>query len=302
MTKQEFAKQLQTEMIQKMGETVTVCLREVCKNNGVTFQGLLIMEKNSNAGPTIYLDTFWDCYLEGMPLVQIVDSIIQIYRQNQPEIQVDMDFFQDFNKVKDRIAYKLIHAEKNKLLLEQIPYVPLLDLAICFYYVYFSQELGNGIILIHNSHMKMWNTNTTELMRLAERNTRKLLGEELIAMEQLVKGWSSQCEPANLNAQQNVSQEMPLYILSNHKQLYGAACILYQGLLSEIAQKWNADLLILPSSVHEVILLPDDGKEDIETLREMVCEVNSTEVGPEEILSNQVYHYDRENHKIFIKL
>ena len=67
-----------------------------------------------------------------------------------------MDFFKDFEKVKDRIVYRLIHAGRNKELLDEIPHIPFWDLAICFSYSFWSEELGDGMILIRNEHMESW--------------------------------------------------------------------------------------------------------------------------------------------------
>ena len=92
--------------------------------------------------------------------------------------------------------------------------------------------------------------------------------------------------------------ETPLYVLTNKARLYGASCILYPNLLDSIADKLTCDFYLIPSSIHEVILVPESGTEDT-NLNDMVAEVNHTQVDPKEVLADHVYYYDRkEDHMI----
>ncbi|MBR6173140.1 MAG: hypothetical protein IKQ49_08255 [Eubacterium sp.] len=68
------------------------------------------------------------------------------------------------------------------------------------------------------------------------------------------------------------------------------------AMLTMIAQQMGTDFFVLPSSVHEVLILPDDGSQDLESLQFMVREINRTEVAPEDRLSDFVYHYDAQDH------
>ncbi len=295
----EFAKKIQRAMTEVLGEEYEVRLQEVQKNNGVVLQGLLIMAKQQNVSPTIYLKPFWEAYERGVTLAEVVSRILQIYREDTPNGNIDMNFFRDFERVKDRICYRLIDAEKNGKLLEKIPYIRFLDLAICFYYAYDSKELGNGTILIYNSHVAMWNTNVKEIMKYAQSNTQSIFPWENSSMEHVIKELMQEHEELleegilGEDEQQMFLKEVPMQILSNRQKTFGAACMLYPGLLEKIAEKENANLYILPSSVHELILLPDHGTEDCEQLRAMIGEVNRTELEPEEILSDNLYYYDR---------
>jgi hypothetical protein len=91
-----------------------------------------------------------------------------------------------------------------------------------------------------------------------------------------------------------------MYVLTNYKGINGASCLLYPEILDQIGDKLNADFYILPSSIHELILIIDDGKMNPISLREMVCEVNQTQVAADEVLSDQVYYYSREKQRIYM--
>ena len=91
-----------------------------------------------------------------------------------------------------------------------------------------------------------------------------------------------------------------MYVLSNQKRVFGAAGLLYDRVLSDAGVRLEDDFYVLPSSVHEVILVPDHVAGSEKELRIMVHEVNHTQVEPEEILSESVYHYDRKKHSLSI--
>ena len=97
----------------------------------------------------------------------------------------------------------------------------------------------------------------------------------------------------------NEGAERNLLILTNRSGVYGASAILYEGVLKNIAQRLGSDLVILPSSVHEVILLPYEDERRMEGLERMVREINQTVLPEEEVLSDQVYVYNRETDKVF---
>lgn len=297
MEMKDFAEKVCKAMSEILGDGYEVRLQEVQKNNGVKLQGLLILAANQNVSPTIYLKPFWEAYEEGVTLSEIVRRIFQIYREDTPGESIDMSFFKDFEQVRDRICYRLINAKQNQDLLEKIPHVPFLDLAICFFYAYEGDALGSGTILIYHTHRNLWQTNVAELMKLAQNNTRNLFPWECSPMDELIEELMKQGEtsdqPLMAEEEQRFLAAVPMRILSSDQRVYGAACILYPGVLEEISEKAEANLYILPSSVHEVILLPDSGNEDPQALKSMIYEVNRTQLEPEEVLSDNLYYFDR---------
>lgn len=289
----EFAKKVCNAVSRELGESYRIELKEVRKNNGVILHGLMILSQPQNVAPTIYLDSFWEDYEQGTTLAEIIRRLLAIYRRDVPEGRIDLDFFHSFEKVKDRICYRLIGRARNEELLEDVPYLEFLDLALCFYYAYQGESLGEGTILIHNSHVKMWNTGTAELLRLAAVNTPELfpwvcnsMGE---VFHEIMGDGEGDCgeerEPDSL-------PEIPMKVLSNVKRMHGAVCMLYPEVLEKLAAEEQCDFYILPSSVHEVILLRDAGWGSPEDLKKMIAEVNSTQVAPEEVLSDSLYYYD----------
>lgn len=280
------------------GEDASVHVQEVRKNNNVLLHGMTILRKGQNVSPTIYLDSFFEMLEDGMDLEYIVRRILEVYVKGLPKSKVDMEFFRDFEKVKDRIVYRLVNREKNKELLDNIPHVDFLDLAICFYYSYEHSELGEGMILIHNNHMKMWKTCHRQLMQMAERNTPQLMLAQLCSMDNALRGVLEEGALEDLRLLQQETGKY-LYVLSNEKRCQGAAAILYPGILAEAARRLKGSFYILPSSIHEVILLPDDGRGNGDGLHEMIADINQSQLREEEVLSDYAYRYDAATGKVF---
>lgn len=170
MNMEVFTDMISREVRKRLGEGVCVEVRKVMKNNGTIRHGLMARRAGCNVAPTIYLDTYLEAYKQGIPFGVIVRRVLDAYQENWGGESVDMGFFRSFEQVRDRICCRLIGRERNEALLEEIPHIEFLDLAVCFYYAY-RGELDDGMIQINNSHMEMWGSNMMELLALSKRNT-----------------------------------------------------------------------------------------------------------------------------------
>ena len=285
----EFAIKIGKAIEKELGEEYEVSIREVMKNNSVMLTGIMISDKIQNVVPTIYVDGFWTEYESGTPMSLVVSKVINLYIRQKPKSDVDISFFTDYKQVRERICYRLIGRENNEKLLEDIPYIEFYDLAICFFYAYEGEELGEGSILIRKSHIETWNVTISELFDRATVNTPKLFPWECQKIDALLE------EPVEMAGNGEISrilQEVPMRVLSNQKRIYGAGCILYPGVLQQLAVEQGGNYYILPSSIHEVILLKDLGNEDEDRLKWMIYHINREAVENEEVLSDSLYYYD----------
>ena len=293
------------EVARRTGEQYRVRINDVMKNNGVVLSGITMMQDDSNISPTIYLNHLYEAYENGeVTLESIVEEVLDTYEKNKVNRSVDMRFFMNYESIKDRIIFKLIHAERNEELLKDIPHIRYLDLAIVFQCLVSEEMFGNATIMIHNAHLKIWDTTIEEIYRNAIQNTPKLQKYDIKNMRDIL------CEMMFLEEVEDrgkydqdacfkeLPDSVPMYVLSNKARVQGAACILYPGILKDFAAAIRSDFYILPSSIHEVILLPAQGEEDREALKQMVREVNASQVEREEVLSDSVYYFDREQNEL----
>lgn len=275
---------------QRMGHEYDVKVTKVTKNNDIELTGVVLMKESDNLSPTIYLDGLFAEYQDGAYIEDMAEQIIRFYKEQLPAGRLDMDFFQNFEQVKDRIFYKLVSFDKNKRMLEKLPYYKWNDLAIIFYYAMEEERIGRASITIHNQHLKMWEQSLDTLYAVAQENMKRSMPELLVSMKELLE------ETTGLKMGEDTY--LPMYVLTNQEKVYGAAAMLYSDQMKKLAERWQTDLLILPSSIHEVLLLPDDGQNEYAFYRQMVEEVNTTQVEPEEVLSYSLYRYCREKAEI----
>lgn len=314
----QFAEAVKMELGEYFDKETELTISSVRKNNGVVLTGVVIMEKDSHIAPTIYLDSFYEEYKTGTPLEEVVFEIIRFYKKAEIKECRELEHFHEYQAVRGKILYKLINAEKNKELLKEIPHVFYLDLAIVFYYDCSSELFGSAAVLIKNSHLKMWGISTETVYQDAIENTPKNNPFEIRTMESLMKElfatdirteleknhisfsekWIEEMAVQMLKSEMPEERRTPMYVLTNTEKLHGAACILYQQLLENFAKKVNDNLYILPSSIHEIIMIPASFAGKASDLREMVEEINATQVEEEEVLSDSIYFFDRLTKKL----
>lgn len=292
MTYDEFKQHILQVIQNKLGPSVRVTIQEILKNNNTHLDGLTILSGQLNISPTIYLNYYYQQYKKGTDLSAIYQEILTAYRENCPTENIDISFFTEYEKVKDHIIFKLVNYERNRELLTRIPHYRFLDLAIVFCCLINADNEGCATILIHNHHLPFWNIDKEDLYTLSMANTPKLLSYDLKNMSEVLKGLFDD-SPFDL-----ACNPVPMYVLSNQSKLNGSGCILYHDLLRSFAHKLECDLYILPSSVHEVLLIPAYEKGSSMELSEMVQEVNATQLANEEILSDHVYYYSRETNQL----
>ena len=294
-----FTTLVQREVEKRAGENYRVKLNDVMKNNGVVLRGITLMQDDSNISPTIYLNPYYDAYENGdTTLGTVIDEVIDTYEKNKINRSIDMKFFLNYETVKSRIIFKLINTEKNRELLRDVPYIPFHDLSIVFQCLVSEERFGNASILIHNVHLQLWKVNARELYECALENTPLLQGYELADMNTVLEEMKA-LGGIDDEEIEDMQQEVPMYVLSNKSRINGASCILYKDILKDFAMVVDKDLYVLPSSIHEVILLPSDGTQESEQLKEMVREINQSQVEKEEVLSDSVYYYRRSDDSFF---
>ena len=273
----EFMNAMLCEIRGQVDAQVRTELYTVTKNNGTRRTGILFKQEDSNLAPTIYLEEFYQKYLKGQQVPDLADSICSIYQEIRVKKTCDCQNLFDFNHVKEHIVYKLIRRDANEELLKQIPYEPFLDLAVVYYIQIDNTRFGSAAIQIRNEHLRYWRVEKEEIRRLAEKNTPRIY-------------------PAQI---QKIVRFM--YVATNEQCSLGAAVMRYPDFLEKVRGMIRGDFYILPSSIHEVILVPESFGMEPERMQEMVKEINQTGVAPEEVLSDSVYYSDGEEIRIVAK-
>lgn len=284
------------EVERRTGADYHVRLNDVIKNNGVVLSGLTLMQDDSNISPTIYLNNYYEDYENGeATLGMVINDVIDMYDRNKVNRNIDMRYLLDYESIKEQIVLKLINTEKNREFLDDVPHVEFLDLSIVFQVLISDEAIGSASVLVHNAHMKLWGVDNNELYKRAMQNTPRILGYEIKNMDEVI---SEIMESGKDNAEYSV--DVPMYVLSNKRKIDGAACMMYPELIGDFAKASGSDLYIIPSSIHELLLLPAWSVDDEGELKNIIREVNETQLLAEEVLSDSLYFYDRASNEIKI--
>ena len=286
MNYQQFVIVVKEKVALVLGNGMNLQIHTALKNNGKERVGLTISDKRVNISPTIYLEEYFKQFQNGNSIENITESILDVYHEVKFEHAWHVHTIKDFRLMQHKIVYKLIHAGKNETLLQDIPYIAYLDFAIVFYILFEVDESGTATIPITHELIQVWGVSLDEIHQNAFRNTPVLLPANFKPMQVVID------ELMGTNYSEECSEDL-MYVLTNSLRSFGAACILYDGMLEKIGEEIGENYYILPSSIHEMIIVPESNSPSRAHLNEMITEVNQTQVDEEEFLSDCVYYYDR---------
>lgn len=299
---EQFSEMVKAHMEQHFGDGYQIRVWKVRKNNGCYRTGLNIMKEGKDAVPTIYLDFYLEEFRNGRDLGEIYLDIISEYERHRDDVSFDRTILTEFEKARERICLKLINLEKNSEMLEETPHVVFQDLAAVFY-IHLPEVGENSAAAISNRMVERWkpDVDVEELYSLALQNTQRIFREEIFSMEDftadILKDMPEDVQSIYII---KTTEETSMFVATNTAKINGAAVILYPRVLKDFADRKGRDFYILPSSVHETILIPADDEKQIQELAAMVKRVNETRVQPEEVLSDSVYLYSRQKDSITI--
>ncbi|WP_289600874.1 DUF5688 family protein [Allofournierella massiliensis] len=266
--------------------------QEVSKLQGESYTGMAVRPENSEIGVTLNLQDFYKALGFGMFLEDVMDSIERsVVSAVRHMPHYDARVLEDYDRMKDALTVDLVPVAGNKEKLAQIPHKNVEDMALVYRFEEESSVYGSASILVTNEMLAVYDITADQLhedaMKAAVQNRPAKLHNMNDVMRDMM-GDMSGLVPMN--------EPSPLWVATVEGGQNGAGVIQYPGFLDQAAEALGGDFYVLPSSVHEVLLVADDGSMEIGYLEEMVRSVNETEVSPAERLSDNVYHYDSEAH------
>lgn len=292
-----FANAVEEQINLKMTGGVRAALHTAIKNNGKERTGILIESPGINISPTIYLEEYFQNYQQGVKLEVIVEEMMRLYEDIRQDKSWDYEEILSYEGVKDRIVFKLVNTAKNRKFLNTVPHFPFLDLSAVFYVLLEVTDEGTAAMTINKNHMEQWGIQADVLWTDAVKNSKRLLPAEFFtmnyALKEIMRKNSGYRADENRNLLYGKAEDRDgMYVLSNKLRNYGAACIAYPHILEMIGGILRSDYFVLPSSVHEVVIVPYCEGISFAELDEMVRDINETQVDDEEVLSDHAYLYD----------
>ena len=286
MTKNQFKKPLMKCLRETYGAEYEASLIYTSVNNGAGHECLSFREKGADHVITIGTDSLFELYRnEGESFENLALKITGYYTaftEAAKEASCGK-----LEKLASNIYCRLVNFEMNRQRLMNVPHEKRLDMAVVYYYrLSLSAGEHAGVVI---DYAKFVDREKEEFIREAAwENTLRDEPPAFCLLSDLIG-----VMPGN---------EMPLYVITNSDRYYGAICIFYPGFMKKISDRIGSDLYILPSSIHECLVLPAGCVENSRNLREMVHTINRAELDRDEILSDSVYYYDRKKDRISIDI
>lgn len=203
---------------------------------------------------------------------------------------VDTNMFYDYASIKDKLIVELVPQEGNENMLVAIPHRKIEDMVAIYRIVLDSGEDVRATVLVNNTLLERLGISTDQLHEAAIAASMTNLPPVVKNMGEVLR------EMSGAKDDFTTFPDSPLQCITNSERFMGASVILYPGLLDEVAEQLGENFFILPSSIHEVLAIPESGGHNYHALEMMVRNINETEVAPVDRLSNNVYHYDGDAH------
>ena len=299
MEYKEFKEKVMEYLVEFYGDDAQVEVTEIYKNNNVVLDGIkiLIKDGDNQIVPIIYLNDLYSRYGRDGDINKAVGDIIDL-RQNKsiPE-DINSMCLKSFNwdTLHDHVYPGLLATKRNEALFQNLVTTPFLDLSVFYFIRLGSESLGSdslGTIKISNDIFEKLNISKEILHEQAITNMQK----ERYSLQDMQDVIMKIIESEDMHDEDKVVldnmhiESGKMYVLTNGTKTYGAAGILNKSFIKEKSN--GRSLFILPSSIHEVIIIPQDNHTTQKSLDNMVCEVNNSQVAIEEQLADHSYYYD----------
>ncbi|MBE5848666.1 MAG: hypothetical protein E7298_00680 [Lachnospiraceae bacterium] len=269
-----------------------VSFSSVLKNNSLKLDGLNIRRDGESVCPTIYVNAIYNQYKDGRELEDILSEIAHIRQSHEGPLNLDVAAITDFSRIRDKLRVKLINSEQNTEYLKDKPHTEIADLSAVYYIDLGSDSCGNMTTVITDNLLSQYGVSIEELHLIAISN----MGSQArfcTMFEVLSEMMPAQMFDNDFNGADNM-----LFILTNQNKVNGAAMLLCPDAMDMVREQIGESYYILPSSVSEILCVPFKDDLDVNSLKDIVHEVNSTQVAPDEVLSDTVYLYDYDKHCI----
>ena len=277
-----------------------VRLTTVKKDNDIELSAICILKKDADLAPNIYLNGYYDDYAAGNITMNDVLNNVTAQRMKAELMMPKMNFnMNSLEASKERIVPKIINAHINKELLEDRPHKIMGDLAVTYRIIAGRDNGGVMSAVIDNKVMEKFGLNLDELHELAITNMRKETPSKVCSMAELLCGdlisqmvSDGMSEEMAIEMVNDMTKDAPMYVITNIDGVNGAAAVLDTVAMETLREKIGSDILLMPSSIHEIISIPYSEDMDLDYIKDMVAGINCNIVSENDFLSNSVYKYD----------
>ena len=252
------------EMLQEsLGDEYSVVEYSHAKNNKKTLSGLAIQRIGTDLGMVIYLDKVFDEYQNGREADKIAADLYREIRNAEIPKELSGDFMSalvnNYESAKPMNFCKLVNEKANREMLRKVPYFPFLDLAVIFYIQVSKSNEGEMAITIDHKIMNLWGIDSRQFYQDTIYHMETSVPQQLQSFSDIMDSFLDEEEKiilreVGITGKGNFETTPELYCLRN-SSIFGASSLLYGDTMAKFAEQEQCDMLILPSSICEVLLL-----------------------------------------------
>ena len=274
MDKNEFIKKLFYVLSCQLGKEVEMKQKRVWKNNGASYEGLVIEKLEEELSQVVSLDNCYEDFRTGISVQEISEQILKEYRKAAGNVSLlsQQDIW-SYERIKDRLYVEMVNRKWNEQYLEHKYYVPFLDLAVVYYidtqldYKNAPEHRGTAVT---KDIFKIWSVEPEVIWKQVLEN----MGKESLFLMLVV-----------------TEEENSLMTFEDAFQKnQGALALLQKSILDEAKKKLEEPFYILPVSIFELMIVPESQADEMEEMKKAIIESNH-EMPVEYLLSNNIYYY-----------
>lgn len=292
---EEIINAIREEIPEEIRDMMEVDIREIVKANDTVLHGVIIKTPEQAIVPTIYIEDCIKQMPEGFAMKDLAEAIISLYHVGMREAPAVESLSLEFDDIKDKLVVQLAEVDRNRDRLKELAYKPLDNGMVMLAYVVVQEdERGSMRFAVTKDIVEGQNYDIDKMFETAMKNNEPVLVDISDAI------FSDGIEFAENLFDKELSDKLPdgMYTLTNSSTNLGAAVLYYPDVQKRIGDMLQNSYYVLPSSIHELMILPRSANDNLEIFRKMVKEANETVVNPQEVLSDRVFMYDREKERL----
>lgn len=307
MTKEDFVRMAAERLPDYFSEDIKITdisVKEVVKHNDQHKLGIEFTFADSNFSPVVYPDALFEDYQAGKPLEEILQALSHTVEKSLSEVpgvtkETVTQALSDYESARHHLSIRLCDPDLNQELQENAVHSKVSDFEAIYQLKFAMPDESVGYSTITPAMLDSWGVSMETLQKDAATCTWAEY-PILSPMGNMISYLTSGLSLPNLletGEPVQMSDDMfPVFVLSNDQAMQGASLITLPDLLDQIGDILQDDFYILPSSLHEVIIVPQNTQMTLDELSEMVHSVNESQVAAEDLLSDKVQHYDTKSH------
>ncbi len=290
--KEQFQKDLQTEL-ENRGGNMILSSHTVVKAN-ISYDAVSVQPEDSSIGLNLNMNDLFRKLENGADYNDVVSMAADTALtglSKSPEL--DLPTLTDYNVMREKLTMQAISTAENTELLATVPHTVMEDISIVYRFDLGGDQDHGSSILVTNDLLRTMDVEEAELKADAMEIAPENRPVEIIGMSEMLARLTGM-EPDMFGAPSDTQEYM--YVATTPNSIHGAGIIAYPDFMEQAAERIGGDFYLLPSSIHEVLLVPDDGTRTGAELQTMVAEINASVVDPEERLTDSAYHFDTKEH------